>query len=116
MLAPAFAGSAGDGSKVLHTGLWLSPGRNHLFIGVLAEGPAADRPKRPSISISTDGGPVVDSFSYTGGSGPGGGHCWLLQAEVLPEQASQLPGATLILRYEDLSLEYAAQLTADIES
>ncbi|WP_405060660.1 hypothetical protein OG474_03225 [Kribbella sp. NBC_01505] len=115
LLAPALAGRASDGTKVLHTGLWLNPDRNHLFIGLLAEGPAADRPRRPSISISDGDGPAINSFSYTVGSGPGDGHTWLLQARVSAEQASHLAGATFTMDYGDLAVEYTARLTKNLE-
>lgn len=110
LLAPASVGLASDGTEVFHTGLWLSPSQKYLFIGLLGEGDGADRPRRPSIVISNGEELKINSFWYATGAGAGQGHCWVLQTEIDPEQAARLAGATLTMQYEQLGLEYSAQL------
>ncbi len=110
LLAPASIGRANDGTEVFHTGLWLSPSQKYVFIGLLAEGEGADRPRRPSIVISDGDELRINSFWYATGTGAGDGHCWVLQTEIDPENAWRLSGATLTMRYEQLALEYSAQL------
>ncbi|MGC4943250.1 hypothetical protein [Kribbella sp. DT2] len=110
LLSPAAVGRANDGTLVFHTGVWLSPGGKSLFVGVVAEGRAAERYRRPSITIDDGKGLKINSFAFIGGAGPGCGHTWLLQAEVNAKDASRLSGATLVMRYEDLALDYSARL------
>ncbi|GAB3837678.1 hypothetical protein [Kribbella italica] len=111
LVGPAAIGRASDGTAVFHTGLWLGPSQSCLFIGIIAEGGPSRRPKRPSITISNGQDLLINSFSFVGGGGgPGHGDCWLLQADVDTENAWRLSGATLVMRYEILALDYTAQL------
>ncbi|MDX3005338.1 hypothetical protein PWY87_26920 [Kribbella solani] len=101
LLAPARVGVASDGTDVYHTGLWLSPSKTLLFIGVVGEGPPAARPQRPSIVIEGGEDLKIAGFSYVMGSGPRGGSTWLLQTDIDPDHAPLLAGATLTMRYAD---------------
>ncbi|MFF1821141.1 hypothetical protein ACFVWG_27810 [Kribbella sp. NPDC058245] len=109
LLAPAQAGVVREGSPVFHTGLWLSPNRTLLFIGVVVEGEAPSA-QRPSITIDGSQGLTINNFSYVMGSGPRGGYTWLLQADIDHDRVPLLSGGTLTMRYGNAEFEYTAPL------
>ncbi|GAA1571620.1 hypothetical protein GCM10009804_29990 [Kribbella hippodromi] len=111
LLAPAQVGVARDGATVFHTGLWLSPNKTLLFIGVVADGAVPPWPQRPSILITGGEDLRIEGLSFVIGSAVSGGCTWLLQTEIKPNQVPLLSGGMLTLRYGDADLEYTAALT-----
>jgi hypothetical protein len=108
LVAPAAIG--GTELEAFHTGLWLSKHSGHLWIGLLVEGQAADRPKRPRILVvDANDQPIVNLWGG-GGSGINGVHEWVEHTKISAEDIPRLAGARLIVEYPDFGIEYNAEV------